>query len=331
MAGELIFITGATGFVGSATALAALKAGYRLRVCVRKASEKLQALLSEYSEQVEYVTVPDLTEETAFQGKLNGVDYILHLASAVPRGTDKKDYFIPAVKGTTVLLKEAAGVTSIKKVVVTSSRAALIPLTGIPAGGIVKEDNDWDLSVDENASFEVPNDPAATAFRLYHASKLLSNNAAWSFWRDEKPHYSLVSLHPAFVLGHNLVQSSSDEIGSNSVLWKPIMTGNFGRSVAGVHIQDVAEAHIKVLNPDIPDGSKYLLAGKPITWKEVAQIVHRDYPNVGTKISMDAEGGTVPYDNTKAEQELGMKWRSWEQMIHEVMDQQLGLVKEPTI
>jgi nucleoside-diphosphate-sugar epimerase len=138
MAGELIFITGATGFVGSATALAALKAGYRLRVCVRKASEKLQALLSEHSEQVEYVTIPDLTEETAFQGKLNGVDYILHLASAVPRGTDKKDYFIPAVKGTTVLLKEAAGVASIKKVVITSSRAALIPLTGMPAGGIVK-------------------------------------------------------------------------------------------------------------------------------------------------------------------------------------------------
>jgi nucleoside-diphosphate-sugar epimerase len=143
MAGELIFITGATGFVGSATALAALKAGYRLRVCVRKASEKLQALLSEYSEQVEYVTIPDLTEETAFQGKLNGVDYILHLASAVPRGADKKDYFIPAVKGTTVLLKEAASVASIKKVVVTSSRAALIPLTGIPAGGIVKGKSHW--------------------------------------------------------------------------------------------------------------------------------------------------------------------------------------------
>jgi nucleoside-diphosphate-sugar epimerase len=185
--------------------------------------------------------------------------------------------------------------------------------------------------VDENASFEVPNDPAATAFRLYHASKLLSNNAAWSFWRNEKPHYSLVSLHPAFVLGHNLVQSSPDEIGSNSALWKAIMTGTFGHSVAGVHIQDVAEAHIKALNPNIPDGSKYLLAGKPITWKEVAQIVHRDYPNVGTKISIDAEGRTSPYDNTKAEQELGMKWRSWEQMIHEVMDQQLGLLKEPTI
>ncbi|KAJ5111638.1 hypothetical protein N7532_002173 [Penicillium argentinense] len=305
MAGELIFITGATGFVGSATALAALKAGYRLRVCVRKVSDRLQALLSEHSEQVEYVTIPDLTDETAFQGKLNGVDYVLHLASAVPRGTDKKDYFIPAVKGTTVLLKEAAGVASIKKVVVTSSRAALIPLSGVPAGGIVKEDNDWDLSVDENASFEVPTDPAATAFRLYHASKLLSNNAAWSFWQNEKPHYSLVSLHPAFVLGHNLVQSSPDEIGSNSVLWKPIMTGTFGRSVAGVHIQDVAEAHIKALNPDIPDGSKYLLAGKPITWKDVAQIVHRDYPNVGTKISMEVEGEQCPTTTPKQSKNLG--------------------------
>ncbi|KAF3384576.1 hypothetical protein F1880_001794 [Penicillium rolfsii] len=328
MAGELIFITGATGFIGSATALAALEAGYRLRVCVRKPSEKLQALLSKYREQVEYVTIPDLTEENAFQGKLTGVDYILHLASTLPRGTDKKDYFIPAVKGTIVLLKEATGVASIKKVVVTSSRAALIPLAGVPAGGIVKEDNDWDFTVDENASFEDPAGPDATAFKLYHASKLLSNNAAWSFWKNEKPHYSLVSLHPTFVLGHNVVQSSLEELGSNGILWKPIMTGNTGPSVAGVHIQDVAEAHVKALNPDIPDGSKYLLSAKPTTWKEIAQIVHRDYPHVGAKFSLEAEGGTPPFDNTKAERELGMKWRSWEQIIHDVMDQQLGLIKK---
>jgi nucleoside-diphosphate-sugar epimerase len=141
MAGELIFITGATGFVGSATALAALKAGYRLRVSVRKPSEKLQALLSDYSQQVEYVTISDLTDEAAFHGKLEGVDYVLHLASPLPHGTDKNDYFIPAVKGTTALLKEADRVASIKKVVVTSSVVALIPFTGLPKGGIVKGRN----------------------------------------------------------------------------------------------------------------------------------------------------------------------------------------------
>jgi FlaA1/EpsC-like NDP-sugar epimerase len=138
MSNELIFITGATGFIGSATAVEALKAGYRLRVCLRKPSKQLETLLSEYSDQVEFVIIPDLTDETAFDGKLNGVDYVLHLASPLPHGIDKEAYFGPAVKGTTALLKAAAKVPTIKKVVVTSSIAAFIPLSGIPAGGVVK-------------------------------------------------------------------------------------------------------------------------------------------------------------------------------------------------
>jgi nucleoside-diphosphate-sugar epimerase len=138
MSNELIFITGATGFIGSATAVEALKAGYRLRVCLRRPSEQLQTLLSEYSDQVEFVIVPDLTDEAAFDGKLNGVDYVLHLASPLPHGTDKQSYFAPALKGTTAILKAAAKVPTVKKVVVTSSIAALIPMSGIPTGGVVK-------------------------------------------------------------------------------------------------------------------------------------------------------------------------------------------------
>lgn len=138
MSKGLIFITGATGFIGSATAVEALKAGYQLRICLRKPSQQLETLLSEYSKQLEFVIVPDLTDETAFAGKLDGVDYVLHLASPLPHGTDKETYFTPAVKGTTALLKAAAKVSSIKKVVVTSSIAALIPLTGIPEGGVIK-------------------------------------------------------------------------------------------------------------------------------------------------------------------------------------------------
>jgi nucleoside-diphosphate-sugar epimerase len=138
MSKGLIFITGATGFIGSATAVEALKAGYQLRICLRKPSEHLQSVLSEYNNQVEFVTVPDLTSETAFDDKLNGVDYVLHLASPLARGTNKEAYFTPAVKATTLLLKAAAKVPSIKKVVVTSSIAALVPMTGIPDGGVIK-------------------------------------------------------------------------------------------------------------------------------------------------------------------------------------------------
>lgn len=144
MSQGLIFITGASGFIGSATALEAVKAGYRLRICLRKPSEQLETLLSAYSKQIEFVIVPDITDESAFDGKLHGVDYVFHLASPLLHGTDKETYFKPAVEGTTALLKAAAKVPSIKKVVVTSSIAALIPLTGLPDGGVIK--GIWDDS-----------------------------------------------------------------------------------------------------------------------------------------------------------------------------------------
>lgn len=138
MSKGLIFITGASGFIGSATAVEALKAGYQLRVCLRKPSDHLQTLLLQYSKQIEYVIIPDLTDEMAFRGKLDGVEFVLHLASPLPHGTDKESYFTPAVKGTTALLKAAAKVPSIKKVVVTSSMASLVPLAGLPDGGVIK-------------------------------------------------------------------------------------------------------------------------------------------------------------------------------------------------
>ncbi|KAJ5186930.1 hypothetical protein N7449_009924 [Penicillium cf. viridicatum] len=328
MSNELIFITGATGFIGSATAVAALEAGYRLRVCLRKPSKQLETLLSEYSDQVEFVIIPDLTDETAFDNKLNGVDYVLHLASPLPHGTDKQTYFPPAVKGTTTLLKAAAKVPTIKKIVITSSIAALIPMSGLPTGGVVKEDNDWDFSVDENANFEDPQTPAATPMRLYHASKLLANNATWEFRATAKPQYALVTLHPAFVFGRNLVQSSADGVnaGSNSGLWDIIMKADPTRNIVGVHIQDVADAHIKALDPKIVDGSKYLLAGPKTTGPEIARIVHRLYPDSGALISEDFQGVSLPVDATKAETELGIQWRSFESMVRDVMDQQLGFV-----
>jgi hypothetical protein len=40
-------------------------------------------------------TVPDLAQEAALRGKLDGVDYILHLASPLAQGTDKEPLGTP--------------------------------------------------------------------------------------------------------------------------------------------------------------------------------------------------------------------------------------------
>lgn len=164
--------------------------------------------------------------------------------------------------------------------------------------------------------------------RLYRASKLLANNASWEFRKTAKPHYALVTIHPSYVFGYNLVQTSAEQISasSNGVLWGTIMTGTLPESMTAVHIQDVVEAHVKALSPGIVDGSKFLITGKMATWGDVARIVQKHYPNIGAGISADIEGTSWLTDNTKAEKDLKIEWRSLEQMVREVVDQQLSFV-----
>lgn len=140
MPSPLIFITGATGFIGAATALASLKAGYQLRISVRKEEQiaKLRSIFSNYVDKLEFVVVPDITSESAFSKALEGVTYVLHLASPLSSSPDPNKMFPPAIQGTLGILKAASKVPSIEKVVVTSSISALVPLDGAPEGAVVK-------------------------------------------------------------------------------------------------------------------------------------------------------------------------------------------------
>lgn len=194
---------------------------------------------------------------------------------------------------------------------------------------MTSENNDWDFDIDDSADFNDPTNPAGTAFKFYHASKLLANKATWEFREVEKPHFSLVSLHPGFVYGYNPTQISAKdvELTSNGILWRAIMKGVTDSRATGVHVQDVADAHIRALSPEISDGSKYLLIGQKTSWREIAQIVHRDYPHIGAKISVDLEEDTLSVNTSKAEKELRIQWRSFERIIHDFLDQQLELIQ----
>lgn len=127
-----IFITGATGFIGSHVVNTTLDAGYRVRLSVRKEEQiaTLRQLFSSSSARLEFVVIPDMSRNEAFEGKLDDVQYILHLASPMPgKGEDfMSDYLKPAVEGTITLLNAAKASSTVKRVVVTSSILACIPL-----------------------------------------------------------------------------------------------------------------------------------------------------------------------------------------------------------
>ncbi|KAL7903643.1 hypothetical protein GGI35DRAFT_487264 [Trichoderma velutinum] len=77
MAGDLVLLTGATGFIGFRTLVLLLKAGYKVRTAVRNVAgfEKIKALKSAapYASQIQHIIVPDITVPGAYDDAVKGL------------------------------------------------------------------------------------------------------------------------------------------------------------------------------------------------------------------------------------------------------------------
>jgi nucleoside-diphosphate-sugar epimerase len=135
MTGSLIFITGGTGFIGSHVIDATLRAGYRVRLGIRK-PEQAQTVTNRYPKyalNIETVVIPDMSKPEAFKSAFNSVDFIFHLASPMPgSGSNvRTEYVNPAVQATEAVLNAAMDFPQIKKIVLMSSALALMPVDAL--------------------------------------------------------------------------------------------------------------------------------------------------------------------------------------------------------
>ena len=343
-----IFITGSTGFIGSDVASTALIAGYRVRLSVRK-QEQVQKILKYYPEhasKIETVVISDMTDSESFKRALIGIDHVFHLASPMPgSGSDvRSDYVVPAVKSTEAILYAAMASPSIKKVIIVSSALSLAPLDALIVPEVtVKGKNTPNrsqiihmltVSIDNtgevipiNLDTVFPEGAAGHALK-YSASKILAHQATRDFLKKNSPHYTLITLHPTLVLGHSIIQETGDISGSNGMVWQSLFSEKPVAPGGWVHVRDVADAHIKVLETDIESGTEFLLSGsKPASpWAEVVTFVNSKYPGLGWKLQPPIEGGWR-VDVSKAEEVLHINWRSKEDMVQDIVEQQLSFVK----
>lgn len=157
----------------------------------------------------------------------------------------------------------------------------------------------------------------------YHASKLAAHRATLDFAKQHTPSFDIVTLHPVFVFGRSLVQESAEGLeGSNGLLFKSLMSEKpLVGQYLGVHLDDVADAHVMVLDDAIKGFSSYLLASKRRSWVEVDEFVRGQYPSVPFKMKPQ---DSVEYgvDTTKAERDLGIKFKQMEEQVKDVVDQQ---------
>lgn len=105
-----------------------------------------------------------------------------------------------------------------------------------------------------------------------------------------------------------------------------MMAENAASSFSWVNVEDVAEAHVQVLGLSVSKNCSYLLAGPNSSWDDVLDILKEDYPHLPYKLEAGAGRAGWVTDTSKAEKELGLKWRSLRETVHELVDQQLGLM-----
>jgi len=136
---SLVLITGATGFIGSQVALRTLEAGFNVRLVIRREdqADKLSRIFTEYQDKITFIVVPDITAPGGFDESLQGVEYVMHVASPIP-GSGTADHLNPAVKGTVSVLQSALKVPTIRKVVITASIFSLIPVGPIQDGAVIR-------------------------------------------------------------------------------------------------------------------------------------------------------------------------------------------------
>ncbi|KAL2942061.1 Tetraketide alpha-pyrone reductase 1 [Bienertia sinuspersici] len=148
---KVVCVDGASGYIASWLVKLLLNRGYTVKATVRdpKKVDHLRSL--EGAKERLHLLPANLLEEGSFDAAVEGCEGVFHTAS--PFYHDVKDPQVelldPAVKGTNNVLNACAKFSSIKRVVLTSSMAA-VAYNSKPRTPEVVVDESWNCFVRNN-------------------------------------------------------------------------------------------------------------------------------------------------------------------------------------
>src|SRR5437899_8051944 len=124
---DLVLITGASGFVGAAIAIAARRAGYRVRVLVRASSPHGNI------QPDDEVFIGDMRDRASLAQALRGVRYLIHAAADYRLWSRTRSEIITTnTEGTRCVMEEALRAGA-ERIVYTSSVATIALTDDAPA------------------------------------------------------------------------------------------------------------------------------------------------------------------------------------------------------
>lgn len=292
------------------------------------------------SKQLSFFVVPDMLAPGAFDAAIKGVKYVIHIASPVfghveVAPEDHHKHFIePAVRGTIAMLEAAKASGTVKRVVVTSSVVAQIPLAAM----FVEESDHVFVAEDRLPEMEAP---YANAPFAYAASKIASLNTSERWMIDQAPSFDLINIMPSVVVGRDDLIFSSNGVsslegGTNSFIMAPILgvtAPPFGGT--SVHNDDVALAHVLALDPAVEGNQSFITSSDGIAgmrFDDAMAIVAKRFPEAVAKGILPNNGSAptihVKLDVSKTERILGFKHKNFEEQVVNIVDHYLELLEK---
>ena len=273
---EKVLVTGATGYIGLHCIDQLLKQGYAVNGSIRspEREEEVFQALQKNNTSTEHLNLFtfNLTDDEGWDEGMAGCDYLLHVASPISISTKDEEFFVgPAVAGVNRAMKFAQK-HNLKKVVLTSSVAAIFETTVLKQ---YYDESDW-------------SDPNKKTINHYAKSKTLAEMAAWDFIKEEDNPFELAVINPALVIGPSL----SGDLGESNKAIEMVVTGRMPVSVplqfGYVDVRDVATAHILAMQNPESNGKRFALSEKDLWYKDVAKLLRTNGYKKAPKINIPA-------------------------------------------
>jgi dihydroflavonol-4-reductase len=265
MTGELVLVTGGSGFIGAHCILQLLNAGYRVRTTVRSAARRddVRAMLevggAVPGEALSFAAA-DLESDTGWPAAVAGCAFVLHVASPFPAGAPSHEdaLIVPARDGTLRVLR-AARDAGVRRLVLTSSFAAVG--YGHPPRDQPFSEADW-------------TDLNSLHLGAYAKSKTAAERAAWEFLARDGGALELAVVNPVAVFGPVLGPDFSTSIQ----LLRLLMDGRLPRcprlSFGIVDVRDVADLHLRAMIDTAAKGERFLAAaGESMSIQEISLLL----------------------------------------------------------
>ncbi|XP_066349558.1 anthocyanidin reductase ((2S)-flavan-3-ol-forming)-like [Miscanthus floridulus] len=279
-------VTGGNGYIASVLIKMLLEKGYAVKTTVRNPDdmEKSSHLMELQALGPLEVLRADLDDEGSFDDAIAGCDYAFLVAAPVNLHSKnpEKELIEPAVRGTLNVMRSCAKARTVKRVVLTSSAAAVSsrPLQG---SGHVLDEESW-----SDVEYLTANKSGPWG---YPVSKVLSEKEACRFAQEHG--ISLVTVCPVLTVGaapatkiHTSVPASlsllsGDEAAFGVLKGIEMATG----CVSLVHVADLCRAEMFVAEEDAAAG-RYVCCSVNTTIVELARFLADKYPQYTVKTDL---------------------------------------------